>query len=32
MLRFDWGEKEVPTEGEPLKHRFDRGKIAIYQS
>ena len=27
-LRLDRGEKEVPTEGEPLKPRFDRGEIA----
>jgi hypothetical protein len=29
--RLDKGEKEVPTEGKPLKPRFDRGEIAKNQ-
>jgi len=31
-FRFDWSETEVSTEVEPLKPRFDRGKIAINQT
>jgi hypothetical protein len=30
-LRFDRGGKKVPTEGEPLKPRFDRDEIAKNQ-
>jgi len=29
VRRFDKGEKEVPTEGEPLKPRFDSRAIYI---
>jgi hypothetical protein len=28
-LRFNRGEKRVPTEGKPLKLRFDRGEINL---
>jgi len=31
-LRFERGENKVPTEGEPLKPRFDRGEIAKNQT
>jgi len=31
-LRFDTGEKKMPTEGEPLKPRFERGEIAKNQT
>jgi|AntAceMinimDraft_1070359.scaffolds.fasta_scaffold42248_1 hypothetical protein len=32
LIRFDRDEKEVPTESEPLKPKFDRGKIAKDQT